>query len=96
MKLVRIVGPTEEGSRKEALFTQVQLVAESTCRKMCDYTNNLEKPGYPPMVQEMTLYIFNNPRWIWPQEDSFDQQGKPRECMTPSYGRKWENRTYLD
>jgi hypothetical protein len=42
MKLVRIVGPLEEGSRKEVLFTQVQLDAESARRKRCDYTNTLE------------------------------------------------------
>jgi hypothetical protein len=54
-----------------------------------------EKLGYLPMDQEMTLYIFNNPSWIWLQEDSLDQLGKPREYTTPSYERKWENRVYF-
>jgi hypothetical protein len=48
------------------------------------------------MDQDMTLYIFNHPRWIWLQEDSLNQLGKPRECTTPSYGRKWENEAYLN
>jgi hypothetical protein len=51
MKLVRIVGPSEEGSRKEALFTQVQLVAEGTRRKRCDYTNTLENQVIYPWVK---------------------------------------------
>jgi hypothetical protein len=41
-KLVRIVGPSEEGSWKEVMFTQVQLVAESAHHKRCNYTNTLE------------------------------------------------------
>jgi hypothetical protein len=49
--MVRIVGPSEEGSRKEALFTQVQLVAESTHLKRCDYTNTLENQGIYPWIK---------------------------------------------
>jgi hypothetical protein len=30
------------------------------------------------MDQEMTLYIFNHPRWIWLQEDSLNQLGKTK------------------
>jgi hypothetical protein len=42
-KLVRIVGPSEEGSWKEVMFTQDQLVAESARHKRCDCTNTLGK-----------------------------------------------------
>jgi hypothetical protein len=51
MKLVRIVGPSEEGSRKEVLFTQVQLVAESTHRKRCDCTNTLGNQDTCPWIK---------------------------------------------
>jgi hypothetical protein len=40
---VRIVGPSEEGVWKEDMFTQDQLVAESTRHKRCDCTNTLGK-----------------------------------------------------
>jgi hypothetical protein len=40
-KVIRLIGSPEEGSWKEVMFTQVQLVAESARNKRCDCTNSL-------------------------------------------------------
>jgi hypothetical protein len=50
-KLVMIVGPPEEGSWKEVMFTQVRLVAESARHKRCDSTNTLENPDIYPWIE---------------------------------------------
>jgi hypothetical protein len=42
-KKVRIIGPSGEGSLKEVMFTQVQLVVESARHKSCDFINTLGK-----------------------------------------------------
>jgi hypothetical protein len=50
-KLVRIVGPSEEGSWNEVMFTQVQLVAESALHKKCNYTNTLGNKDIYPWIK---------------------------------------------